>query len=37
MDTTVYRYLNGEWTRDELRADVGAEAAGPGPLSVDRR
>jgi hypothetical protein len=25
MDTTIYRYLHMEWTRDELRADAEAE------------
>ena len=28
MDTTIYRYLNMEWTRAELRADAEAKAAG---------
>jgi hypothetical protein len=31
MDTTIYRYMNREWTRDELRADAEAEAAGLDP------
>jgi hypothetical protein len=31
MDTTIYRYFNREWTRDELRADSEAAAAGLDP------
>ena len=31
MDITIYRDVDSEWTRDELRADVGAEAAGLDP------
>ena len=31
LDTTIYRYMDREWTRDELRADVEAEAAGLDP------
>ena len=30
MDTTVYRYMDREWTRDELRADAEAEAEATG-------
>jgi hypothetical protein len=31
VDTTIYHYMNREWTRDKLRADAEAEAAGLDP------
>ena len=31
MDITIYRDVDREWTRDELRADARAEAAGLDP------